>query len=868
MSSSVTVRQWAKRVAALIAALAIAALILLARSDSPSLAVTGGSAYAVPLVSDADPAPNVVETTLTSDEADVDIGNGVTAHAQTYNGAIPGPTFQLNVGDHVIVHYQNRLEHDSGIHWHGIELANGMDGTPFTQNMVPPGGEFLYEFTVTRPGIYWYHPHHHASTNQVFKGLYGMIVVKDPNEDGLQSVGILPSDAQTFPIVLSDMTVCKNPGSNDLHTYDDNDDATVGVTQPWAGGGGAANMLSHQSGPTPSNLCQGPAVAGDPYPVDESGDPLPGPFQAGDIPNIQTKDAAGRTNEGQTVLTNGKNVGSRSGAPLADQPGGAGALAAGAEVLNVQPGQGLRLELLNASTVRYMRLQLTTSTGAKVDMFRVGGEGGLLDAAVEDGGTQGSWPTLFDLGEILLPPGSRADVVAAIPPGAAGTVMTLWTRDYRRCCGPPSFTSTATVPVMHLNVTGPPVVPAYSIASGTPLRQATGDLVQTVGPPTGTLLNPATFTPTKLGNASQNIELTSAPNANLGVNGTFGTHDVPPGVDYTDAAHLNNSTRYAKTGDTLFLSTENTTGANHPFHLHGFSIQPVKLDAAPYDPAVGGNDFTWFYREFRDNVDIPPKYRLHFRLKLDPRPMSDGVTPGGELGRWLFHCHIFFHATNGMISELVVTDANGNEAPTVDVNGVSTTADQGATATMTGTYDDRDGDAVTLTASQGTVADTGAGTWKWTEDLSPEATADTVYITATDSKGNKGQAPFELGVNPKAPTLTNLRVLPSPLKPSGADMALSKKGANITFVLSKASTVSFLVHKVKPKPKVGDKTFTRSLTAGNQTVPFTGKFGGKKLKKGKYTLTAMATDADGLQSPAATATFKVKAKKKKKKHHH
>ena len=148
MSSSVTVRQWAKRVAALIAALAIAALILLARSDSPSLAVTGGSAYAVPLVSDADPAPNVVETTLTSDEADVDIGNGVTAHAQTYNGAIPGPTFQLNVGDHVIVHYQNSLAHDSGIHWHGIELANGMDGTPFTQNMVPPGGDFLYELSL------------------------------------------------------------------------------------------------------------------------------------------------------------------------------------------------------------------------------------------------------------------------------------------------------------------------------------------------------------------------------------------------------------------------------------------------------------------------------------------------------------------------------------------------------------------------------------------------------------------------------------------------------------------------------------------------------------------------------------------------
>jgi len=215
----------------------------------------------------------------------------------------------------------------------------------------------------------------------------------------------------------------------------------------------------------------------------------------------------------------------------------------------------------------------------------------------------------------------------------------------------------------------------------------------------------------------------------------------------------------------------------------------------------------------------------------------------------------------------VVTDANGNEAPTVDVTGVATTGAQGGTATMKGTYDDRDGDAVSLSASSGTVTDDGGGRWTWTETQGAEATSKTVYVTATDSKGNHGQAPFDLSVTPTAPTLTNLKVNPGKFFPSGADMALTKKGGNITFGLSKASTVSFLVHKVKPKPKVGDKSFTRTLAAGTQSIPFTAKFGGKKLKKGKYQLTAIATDSGGLQSAAATTKFKIKPKPKKKHHH-
>jgi FtsP/CotA-like multicopper oxidase with cupredoxin domain len=696
----------------MIVCLFLAALV--SRASESARATSGGSSYDIPVVTDTNPAANIVETTITADETTVDIGNGVTAHAQTFNGAIPGPTFQLNVGDTVIVHFKNEMSTVTGIHWHGIELENNMDGTPFTQDQVAPGDSFLYKFKVSRPGIFWYHPHHHSSTNQVFKGLYGMILIKDPNEAVLPA-GTLPSAADTKPLVFSDTTVCKAPGSNDADMYD-----VTPPTAPWVNG----PDLPAQSPPTP------PVALCETSPVNEDATAGP-PFAEHDIPNIQ-QIGASRTNEGQTVLTNGKNVGGRAGSPHSFGPP-IGALDAGAQTLDVQAGQGLRLPLLNASAIRYFRLRLTDDTGAMIPLVRIGGEGGLLNQAVIEGNMQpvppGTLDTGYDFGEIVLPPGSRADVVAAIPASATG-VLTLWTEDYSRTGQ--GFSNIPTVPVMHLNVTGA-ASSTYTIGNGTPLASL-GTAVVTLGPASGSILDPASFSPAKLGNPSQNITLI-ATGGGVNVDGVVGTHDVSP--PYTGADHLG-STRYAKLGDTLQLSVTNQSGAHHPFHLHGFSMQPISLtpDAThPTDPS-----FTWPYPEFRDNIDIPGHYVLTFRIKLEDRTLADGVTLGGGLGRWVFHCHIFFHATLGMLSEVVVTDANGNEAPDVDANDpVVEVANSGDTATMDGTFADRDGDAVTLTASVGTVTQ-GAGTWHW-ENMA--TSSQFVYITATDSNGHKDQAVFE-----------------------------------------------------------------------------------------------------------------------------
>jgi FtsP/CotA-like multicopper oxidase with cupredoxin domain len=696
--------------------------------EQPALAVSDGSPYTVPLVDDVNPDPDIVETTIVAQAAGVDIGTGADVSVLTFNGTIPGPEFRLKVGDTVIVHFRNEIAHATGIHWHGIELANASDGTPLTQNMVAPGDEFLYKFKVTRPGVYWYHPHHHSSTNQVFKGMYGSIIVTDPDEEALKGT-VLPSAADTPTLVLADLTVCKTPGSNDAVNFD--------PSLPHVSGG----PLPAQPDPTPTDLCE---AAPDGAAIDEDGNPR-GDYAAGEVPNIQKSGTGSRVNEGQTVITNGVNVGHRGGSPSAP-----GALAAGAQTLDVLAGQGLRLQLVNAATVRFFRLILTDASGVQVPLIRVGGQGGLLNNARLEGNAStpppaGTFDWKYTAGEILLDPGDRADVVAIIPAGATpGQVLTMWTQDFARTGL--QFAKIPTVPVAHFSVTG--AGPAYTLAVNAPVRASIpGAEVEALGAPTASLLDPSAFAPPKPGMVNPEIELVATGSV-LQINGVQGSHDFPG--DYTAIPHEASARYAAAIGDTLELTVLNSGGAHHPFHLHGFSIQPLSFTKP------GGPDYTFPYPEFRDNVDVPNGYTMTFRVRLDDRPMMDGTTMGGGVGRWVFHCHIFFHAVFGMISEFDVVAADGNERPYINADDARIEGAASDTLTMHGTYHDPDGDTpISLSASVGTITDDGDGLhWTWTHT---GAVSSLVYVSATDPDGLSDQVAFALEIN-SPPTL----ILPGP----------------------------------------------------------------------------------------------------------
>jgi RHS repeat-associated protein len=182
-------------------------------------------------------------------------------------------------------------------------------------------------------------------------------------------------------------------------------------------------------------------------------------------------------------------------------------------------------------------------------------------------------------------------------------------------------------------------------------------------------------------------------------------------------------------------------------------------------------------------------------------------------------------ATNadGSLSSASFSLAVNDAPPTVTANNSSITTPQGQAATNTGTFSDFD-DAVTLTASAGTIAQSGTqrGTWNWS--LANVTSSQTITITATNADGNSSRTTFSLVVTGStANTTTALSSSPDP----------SSDGQVVTFVAAVTSqagiptgTVTFKAAKTVLGTVVLDSTgralfSTSNLPAGTFTASAT-----------------------------------------------
>ncbi|MEP5566818.1 MAG: multicopper oxidase domain-containing protein [Halioglobus sp.] len=138
---------------------------------------------------------------------------GKPIQAMAVGGTIPAPTIEATVGDTLRVTFNNKMQVETSVHWHGILLPNDQDGVPYlTTPPIQPGTSFTYEYPIIHHGTYWYHSH---TGLQEQRGVYGSLVFHPQNGEAVEA------DHEAV-VVLSDWTD-ENPNKV-MHNLKKSDD--------------------------------------------------------------------------------------------------------------------------------------------------------------------------------------------------------------------------------------------------------------------------------------------------------------------------------------------------------------------------------------------------------------------------------------------------------------------------------------------------------------------------------------------------------------------------------------------------------------------------------------------------------------------
>ncbi len=154
---------------------------------------------------------------ITARAAKAQILPGLDTTIWGYDGIFPGPLFEARRGRRVSLKLRNALDVPIVNHLHGGRTAPEYDGYP-TDLILPAAGfpeshmhdplariatgerEYIYENN-QRAATLWYHDHRMDHTApQVWRGLAGMYILRDPAEDELP----LPRAGREIPLLICD----------------------------------------------------------------------------------------------------------------------------------------------------------------------------------------------------------------------------------------------------------------------------------------------------------------------------------------------------------------------------------------------------------------------------------------------------------------------------------------------------------------------------------------------------------------------------------------------------------------------------------------------------------------------------------------
>lgn len=622
----------------------IASLALLIGSGH-AVAADGAIAAAGPgVATDRNPDPGVVEIRLVAEERQIDLGTGDRVTMFTYNGTTPGPTIEAEVGDTLIVHFENRLPVDSTIHWHGVEVPANMDGTHLSQQPVPPGGSHRYEFPLLRAATYWYHPH--IRTNeQIEMGLYGALLVRDP---GL-AIGLdLP--AQDHVLLLDDILLGEDGQVAPPYPDDPLENAVLQVN------GREGNLLLVNGQIQPDQ----PVERGVPQRLRliNSANTR---FMRVSIAGHQLHRIAGDGGLLEAPVAV-EPIGMVPDAPQVSQGHQSHGMVADApQVSQDHQGHGMAPDAPQVSQDHQGHGMVPDAPQAQQ---------GHQDHNAHQGHAMISDPDPSK--GVLLTPGERAEIV--FTPTGSEPIELEW-HDIPRGRHVAFYTEDGTVGLGHDHNDGKappetlmrliPVGPgdgkgdrndAIAYAS---VRPATIDPLDAAGLPV-IQLELGHSTPDQHGDVNFFVQRKE----NTGQCGLPEGMPCPLPFGKVTADDAPSVT----VGETRIVEITNLTGGDHNFHLHGFFFQYLDTRFVDMDNPGNNRLVPAGHQEVQDTIRIPARPGAAMRSRTvtrvavrfdDPGREGQVAAHGGEAGPdssggWIFHCHILDHAARGMMSYIQV----------------------------------------------------------------------------------------------------------------------------------------------------------------------------------------------------------------------
>ena len=121
-----------------------------------------------------------------------------------YNNNPLPMVIRTNRGNVMTLNFNNKLDADSTIHWHGFKIPAIMDGGPDVP--VKSNDSKVYSFTMNQPASpLWFHPHPDMQTGkQVYMGLAGVYLLEDEISKKLEADNMLPSGEKDIVLLVQD----------------------------------------------------------------------------------------------------------------------------------------------------------------------------------------------------------------------------------------------------------------------------------------------------------------------------------------------------------------------------------------------------------------------------------------------------------------------------------------------------------------------------------------------------------------------------------------------------------------------------------------------------------------------------------------